>query len=234
MHTLVITDSRGTRLQEHLDKINKKDRIRVLYFKGAGYQRAAERALPVIKRYRPKYIILLLGICDITNYDRSTKTVTLKTPTTAPTINRVMYELREACRLIGLFHTCPISCPTITGVDLADYNHRTPRIADMDTTQYEHYTKNVKTTHPHQLIMNQIIEEVNKQIIAHNREASTPIIWTSKVVHPYNHHRYSNHYHKLLDGCHQRPEVTRQWAAMITKAVNRISPQPSTGAQTTS
>lgn len=221
MSTIIITDSRGAGLQQHLDRLDIIGGTTVLTHSGAGYEMAAIKSLSKIVETKPQIVIMLVGVCDLTCRNKSTKYTSLRYHTMEENVNHVINSAKSSYDLLKATGEFSLSYATITGIDLADYNY--PARKYMDTIQYKQYTTTTKTHHPDQQTLNMSVLQINREITAINKKNNVPTTWVGGIVHAYfkntNHHQYI----RLYDGCHLNDNTKEAWAAQIGKSIKRIS-----------
>lgn len=221
MSTMIITDSRGSGLQDYLVKLSIPGGTTVLTHRGAGYELATIKSLTKIIEVKPKVIIVLVGICDLTLRNKITKQTTLRYNTVAENVEHVINAAKSSYDLLKTAGDSKISYATITGIDIADYNCAERR--HMDTAQYKHYCTHTKTPHPDQNILNLAVLQINREITAINKTNNTPTSWVGGVVHAYFKNRNHHQYIRLFDGCHLNENTKKAWAAQINKSIKRIN-----------
>lgn len=205
---VIITDSRGVGLQNEIELLNDKYYdIRVLIYKGRGMAQAVREATNKFLWFAPDQVIVLAGICDITQKNRETKLVSLQDSRAEDALHRIkdyMSEIKHhlAVRLTEkpyLLTFCPI-----TGTEMATYNNQ------------EH-------KHPDQDILDATIESVNQSIIAFNLVNNVATPWTaSDVHHNMKGGRKKTRYYILAeDGLHLNDSMREKWVATIYSVVNR-------------
>ena len=217
MFTLVICDSRGQGLQEILNEIKDIDTVQIVQYGGAGSVRATMRALPTIKGTPPDLVILMVGICDITQRNKVTKITTLKEFDSETLLNGALVAIRSAVNILRENKCSKISIATVSGVDLADYNNKGRR--HMTPVQYEDHLRLSKQVDPHQELMDTTIVRLNKEIVAINRQARCPTTWAANAVHIYFKKAYHHYYKHLQDGCHATTRTKQYWANQVARTV---------------
>ena len=222
MRCIIITDSRGTGLHRHLAEMNSRDEIKVIIHKGAGYELAVIKSLNVIKSTRPDLIIIMAGICDLTWRDKITKITSIRYKNPEETVQHVIDAAKAAYDLLKATNDYKISFATLTGIDLADYNH--PPRKNMTSDEYKNYTINQKQPHEDQNTVNKAIIEINRQLTSINQANGIPTAWLAGVVHNYFRGKYHHYYVKLADGCHADERTKIEWAKRITKTLIRSMP----------
>ena len=221
MATLIIADSRGAGLQAMLGGEGLVGGVTILVHGGAGYELAALRSLPVIKKQNPQLIIIMTGICDLTWRNRKTKQTGLRHSTVDTNTNHVIQSANTALEIIRSAVVTKVSLATITGIDLADYNN--PARKSMDTEQYRQHCMKAKQQHRDQMVLNMSILEINRRLIALNKSSATPTVWLGGVVHAYFGNKHHHYYIRLHDGCHPNDNTKRAWVRQISKYIKRIS-----------
>lgn len=216
---MVITDSRGAGLQHTLVEMSGMAEVKVIIHRGAGYELSAIKSLNIIKNFRPKLIILMAGICDLTWRDKESKITTIRYSNTEETVSHVINAAKAAYDLLTATNNYKISFATLTGIDLVDYNH--PPRKHMSSTEYKDYTINHKQTHKDQNIINEAIIEINRKLTSINQANNVPTTWTAGIVHSYFRGKYHHYYIKLIDGCHADERTKNEWAKQISKAILR-------------
>ena len=221
MSVLVLADSRGDGLQQLFNSRTTMMRHRVLTYKGAGYEMAAIRAIPVINVIKPDLVVVLVGICDLTRRNKVTKITSLRHSTLIENVEHVMERARSAYDLLHSLGDHLISFATITGLDLTDYN--CPPRKYMSEPDYLNYCKD-RVTHPQQCLLNDSVLEINRRLTALNKASATPTVWVGGVVHSYFRNAHHHYYSRLADGCHLNQTTKGRWVAQIIKSTNRILP----------
>lgn len=220
MSTLLITDSRGSGIQDHLTSLGHIN-TNTLVHRGAGFELSVLKSVTEIKHTRPHLIVILAGVCDLTRRDRTLKTTHLRHNTVNENVNHVIGSAKSALDLIKALGNHRVTLATITGIDLADYNN--PERSNMTADEYRYYCQNTKVMHTQQDILNTSVLEINRQITALNRSNSVPTIWTGGVVHTHSKRKTHHHYIRLFDGCHADSQTKKEWANQIHKALKRIA-----------
>ena len=220
MFTLVISDSRGNGIQDLIKPIIDIGEVQVLQHRGAGYGKAIRDSLTIIDRRNPDLVILMVGICDITTRDRSTKLTSIRNTNQDKLTNNVILALNQAVKELRE-HGCKlISIATIAGIELADYNNPDRRY--MNPEQYEEYRRTTKTTDPNQEQIDTTILLLNKKIVSINRLSASPTTWIASAVHAYFKGAYHHYYKHLQDGCHATQRTKQYWANQIVRTIKII------------
>ena len=223
MKTLIIADSRGAGLQPLLEELGQID-THTLVHRGAGYLMAARKSLGWVNTHNPSLVILMTGVCDLTQRSPTTKITSLRHNTVQGNVEQVIGSAQAALGLLRAAWTGRITLATITGIDLSDYNN--PSRKHMSTDEYKKHCLTDKATHPQQDILNLSVLEINRQITGINRINRVPTIWTGGVVHTYSKRKTYHYYIRLSDGCHADNSTKLEWANQIYKTTNRILAQP--------
>lgn len=226
MNTVIVADSRGGGLQDIIHDINtrnhRSDQVTVLSYSGQGFHGALTRALPTLWATQPDLVILMLGICDLTTRNKTTRVTTLRHTNLQDIIKGVIVSARLAVARLQTSFDCHISLATLTGVDLTDYNF--PHRKFMTQSEYNTYCSEIKTAHPNQDLLNQAVVEINRQLTEINKSNSTPTAWTGSLVHSYYKKRHHHYYKRLYDGCHPDLTTKKAWAHQLCKSIWRILP----------
>lgn len=150
---LFVADSRGRELKVELDKFFHEDQYFLFWHKGLRLSQTADQIIPLITRIRPSLVYILNRICDVTCIrSYNPWTVAIRQPSSDIALSSYMTEvdslhaqLYPISDIIG-FKLMVIFAPLI-GIDLATYN----RDAELSSS-------------PQQLLLNEIIQLINKQI----------------------------------------------------------------------
>ena len=218
MKSLIITDSRGTGISHIIAKNIETDNVTVSVHRGAGLQQAARRALPTFRTLNPEIVIIMAGICNITEKNKRTSEIHLRHRTVTDTVIAVMDSVRAAHNIIReQDQKCTVSIATIPGLDLSDYNNK--RRKYMTDEEYRKYCKTSKTPHPDQETLNEAILEINRRITRYNENNRIPTTWIAGIIHPIYRRKHHHHYARLQDGCHGTTKTRIHWAKQITRTI---------------
>lgn len=217
--TIVITDSRGRGLQELLNARQDLGKVLILAHGGAGAEMAVLKSMKAIKQERPNLVILAAGVCDLTWRHSETKVTSLRNKELEGSVKQVITALQSACELLRVTGEYHVSVATVTGIDLADYNHPTRK--RMNQEQYSHYVSTTKIIHKEQITLNEAINEINRRITSLNKEAGMPTTWTAGVVHSHFNKLTHHYYRRLTDGCHLDNNTKKGWVKQIAKTILR-------------
>ena len=223
MKVLMISDSRGRRLQTLIEAYQPTFEIRVLVYPGAGIELAVLRAIPTLKLFAPDLVLVFAGVCDLTWKNRQTKVVGLKHSEPLGNVQQVMGALRASHELLTTLGMFKISYVTLTGLDLTDCNYRSrPRMSERE---YESYNA-TKKVHRDQAVLNSSVIQINKLIVRFNKSIGSKTTWLAGLVHTYTNKSYHHHYRRLADGCHPTDKTAQAWANQIVKSVTRLMALP--------
>ena len=220
MLTVIITDSRGQGLQELLNTIPDLATMQILQSRGAGCVRATLSAVPFIVKTPPDLVILMAGICDITTRNKITKLTTIKELSQEVLLQGALTAIESAITILIKHNCMRISIATVTGIELADYNNKERRL--MTPVQYDQHMQTTKQFDVHQEIIDTVIVQLNKEIVAINRRARSPTTWTANAVHTYFKKAYHHYYKHLQDGCHATTRTKQYWANQVSRTVQII------------
>lgn len=204
-----------------LGTISHDYNITVLTHPGSGTELAVLKSLAEIKRLKPDLIIITTGICDLTYKSLTTKKVGLRHDQVAINADHVLQAMASAYDLIRAHGDVMVSFATVTGVDMADYNH--PGRKQMNLDRYLEYCTNEKVAHADQSKLNDSVLEINRRIVKLNKGHSAKTVWLAGLIHAYYNKSYHHCYKRLWDGCHPDAVTTRAWACQIVKSIGRIA-----------
>ena len=219
MKVIIISDSRGRRLQALIEAQSPPFDIRVLVHPGAGVEMAVLRSVPTLKLYEPDLVLVFAGVCDLTWKNKRTKEIGLRHTEPLENIQQVMGALKSSHDLLTTLGTFKVSYTTLTGLDLTDCNYK-PR-SRMNDCEYESYNA-TKTVHSDQAALNNSIIQINKLIIKYNKSIGSKTAWMAGLIHTYSNKSYHHHYRRLGDGCHPTSKTAQAWANQIIKSVSRL------------
>lgn len=224
MTTLIIADSRGRGIQDIMDTLSPNPQAKVLVHPGSGCELAVLKSIITIRDMAPELIVVFCGICDLTWRNKSTKKVNLRYRDATDNVTHVMEAVRSSYDLLRAEGSFRIAYATVTGLDITDYNNARRR--HMTDDQYREYCETTKVAHPDQLVLNQAILTINKNIVVFNKRNRTKTVWTAGLVHSYIKKTYHNYYRRLFDGCHPDEKTKNAWAAQLNKSITRIIATP--------
>lgn len=224
MTTLILADSRGSGLQNQLENANSANQThtKVTVHSGAGYELVVLKSHTVINQLKPKLIVIFAGICDLTYRNKTTKITKLRYQTVNENVQHVIDAAKSAYDLIRGITVTKVTFATLTGIDLADYNHKPRKY--MSSNEYKLYCNTNKTIHEQQTTLNMSVIEINRQLTKLNEGNSIPTVWTGGVVHLHSKRKQYHYYIRLYDGCHADDQTKGEWAKQINKAILRIKP----------
>lgn len=202
----IVTDSRGQGLQEELNRVNLKGyTIKVFVKKGCGIAQAVRETSKSLVWMAPDIIIVLAGICDVTQLNRSQWTVSLQDEDINCTIDGIvgcMDATRHHLSIVLTEKPHRIIFGHIVGMDIAKFNRSEQK-------------------HPQQDTLDEMITQVNHHITAFNKENAMLTPWTSQDIHRNKKGgRKTTRYYKLAeDGLHLSNEIREKWAAIIYNVI---------------
>ena len=221
MKTLIIADSRGARLARHLNNTSNISDYVVTTHPGAGLIRATNASYNTMRATQPDIVIIMAGICDVTQKDPVTKEISPRYTDLDTAIDGIMGSIRQAHQDISKWGPPNVSFATLTGVDLTDVNNKERR--HMSESEYHQYCADAKEIHPGQCLLNETILATNRAIIAFNESNRMPTTWLSEVIHPLSRGRHRFYYGHLRDGCHPTETTSKRWATQIIRAIRKIA-----------
>ena len=219
MKLLVISDSRGRRLETLIKARCPPFETHVLVHPGAGIELAVLRSIPTLKCYEPDLVLVFAGVCDLTWKNKVTKEIGLRHTDPHENTQQVMGALKSSHELLVTLGSFKVSYATLTGLDMADCNHR-PR-SHMNDYEYASYNA-TKTIHRDQATLDTYITQINKLIVKYNRSIGSKTTWMAGLVHVYANKSYHHHYRRLGDGCHPTAKTAQAWADQVIKSTTRL------------
>ena len=205
--SVIITDSRGFRLQESILSANVNNipvGITVQKHNGAGLRRLAQEAIDYSRNFPDHIVYVSGGICDFTIKNRVTGEITFdyksQLDLTASIvklldeIDYLMHSNRPYCKFV----ICPL-----VGVDVSRY---IPFIA--------------ATTPNLQNIFTGSTLDVNDHILHINQDRGYRMPYLATRVHTWRNHHYHHYYERLAsDGIHLTDDIRHHWASALIKAI---------------
>lgn len=204
---IIITDSRGAGLQSLIDHQTQRYpcfQVRVLVYKGKGIVEAVELAKPKLAWWKPRIVVVLNGLCDVTLRDRQTKLVTLRYESEELMVN--LYKEYMTTTYHQLQHYLGdgpnrIIFGPLIGIDLFKCNQRV-------------------INENHQASLNTLIHQLNIEINRFNEFNGSITPWLARDVHRNIKGRKKNRYQLLAeDGVHLSPEMRSKWVAELTSSL---------------
>ena len=225
MKVLIISDSRGRRLQALIEGLNPAFTVRVLVHPGAGLELAVLRSVSTLGVFEPDVVLIFAGVCDLTWKNKQTKKIGLQHSTIQGNVDQLMGAVKSSYDLLQSMGKYRISYATVTGVDLMNYNlNPRARVNDRDDGLY----CDSVAQHQDQDVLNDSILEINREIVRFNRTIGSRTTWMAGLVHTYVRGRYRHRYGRLVDGCHPTDMTAQAWAGQIVKSVARLMPDRNT------
>lgn len=198
---LIVADSRGHHLGQHLHRSFVHLDYQLVWRNGLSLAQTPQQIIPIIRSTKPKLVILINGICDLTYIKtREPWTVAMRSPSVTSTVyeymSRLDYVHSQLYQLSDeLGHKLMVIFSTLTGMDMRVYNK---------------YPDELKS--PEQPMLDAAITAINRHIKALNRsmQIATPLL--ASEVHRRCRGRYRLAHAKLWDGCHPNQELCARWA----------------------
>lgn len=202
---IVISDSRGRFLQDYLTT----DRIKVLFYSGATLERMLRLSHSKCLSSMPKYILILGGICNMSQKNRRTGEVTLRFTTEEDLLVSMKSDFLRAWELAHeLYPTYKIIFSGLCGLDLNCCN-------------------GLPGYHRLQPVVDSVIGSINQFIVELNFRAGVfqPKL-TSKVHRRSNKYGCRNQYRLLDDGIHPGITVLKDWSKNISNLLRLLEAPP--------
>lgn len=203
---LVISDSRGSELQYYLDQLDCYPfNIKVLVYKGKSIIEAVKAAKSKILWWSPRFILIMNGICDVTQLDRQTRLVSLRNNE-----RQASLEYRESMDIVNHHlkilldgNQAKVIFAQIVGLDIAKFNKEVlvnPQQEELDAT----------------------ISTINTEINSFNKVNGVISPWLARDVHKNNKGRKKARYWLLgEDGVHLTLELKERWASEILASFHK-------------
>lgn len=194
--TLVVTDSRGIKLAPLYSATYNED-VRIFSYPGATLTKLVLHALNLIQHVKPRLMIIMGGINDLTIRNLETSKVSLKFGTPMAYVEHIMSIINSTRVLVGNeFPNTLLSFAGIIGMDLNKYN-RLPGAADCQSS------------------INSAILEVNRMNANSNQMAGSPHSYFTTKVHKWVDGTCLHRYSLLYDGLHPNDTVLKHWSETI-------------------
>lgn len=221
---LVIADSRGRFLHAPLSQQQAIGSLKIMVLPGATIELSVLKSVAAIGKFRPQTVIIMTGICDITQRNRATKLTTLRHTNVYEVLTRFKSAASDAYALILSLHpNIKIILAPITGVDLLDYNNKHRQ--GLSEAEYKLYKAN-HGSDPNQDLLNSMVLSINKWIVSANVAHKLPTPWIATDVHRYHKGMTHHQYWRLKDGCHPSQALTNSWAKKLARACRDLHQQP--------
>lgn len=193
------------REQYYLDQLDCRPfNIKVLIYKGKGIIDAVWVAKTKLLWWSPQLILVLNGLCDVTQLERQTRLVSLRNNEA-----RAILEYKESMDIVChhlriLFDRNPTQVISqIVGLDIAKHNGEvlpSPQEEELDST------------------INSINVEINKFNSANN----TISPWLARDIHKNTKGHKKTRYYKLgEDGVHLTQDLQQRWASEILASLHK-------------
>lgn len=194
--TLVVTDSRGVKLGPLYSETYNED-VRIFSYPGASLTKLVLHAFTLVQQIKPRLMIIMGGINDLTILNHETRRVSLRFTTPTSYVDHIMSVIYSARVLMrNEFPNTLLSFAGITGMDLNKYN-RLSGAADCQSS------------------INATILEVNRQIAQSNFTANMPHAYFTTKVHKWMDGTCLHRYSLLYDGLHPSETVLKHWIKNI-------------------
>ena len=205
MPVLLTTDSRGHGLRTHLD-ITAPNVFRVSARSGDRMADLFKRVVKKIRKSQERYTVIIImgGICDITERDSVTGQVHLRSLDKDIVTAQIRKDIKKGLKKVKRVSpgTPVIITPTV-GLDLEVCNSVPSQGDEQDT-------------------LNQIVLETNRMLISCNK-IDSKIPWISRTVHHCKGNRQWVHkYRYLHDGCHFNAELKGIIAKELSKSLINV------------
>lgn len=194
--TFVVSDSRGAKLAPLYNESYNED-VRIFFYPGASLTKLVFHAVSLIQHVKPRLMIIMGGINDLTILNRDTRHVSLKFVNPTAYADHIIEIINAARVLVGNeFPNTLLSFAGIIGMDLKKYN-RMPGAADCQTS------------------INAAMLDVNKRIADNNHSAGVPHMYFTTKVHKWVEGTCQHRYSLLYDGLHPSETVLKHWIKTI-------------------
>lgn len=201
---LIVADSRGRELVTEVSNTFIHLDCEVIWKSGLSLLHTPGFAKNTILKLKPKLIYVLTGICDITEISSYEPwTVIMKNPDVHQTVYSYMTKLDLTHSQINsmkttIGHQPMIIFPTQTGLSLGKYNGMREGLM-----------------HPQQYIMNDAINQINRNVTTLNASMNVSTPFLASSVHNRSRGKFRQTYRKLPDGCHPSRELVKTWASKL-------------------
>lgn len=194
--SIIFTDSRGLGLRYALDEKGLNN-IGVFSYCGSNLNEIALRSMKEIYRHKPKLVIYMGGIVDLTKKDPTTKALSIRYTNSAKMVDHMVKSM-DAIRYLlkSVFPNMVVIFAGVCGADLHMYT-RKPGIS------------------PEQDVLDSSILELNRAIRHNNLLAEVPHPYFTSKVHKWMGGRCHHRYHLLFDGLHPGQVVIKQWVGIL-------------------
>lgn len=196
---LVVADSRGRVLNEVIKSFFNDVNLQVIWKGGLTLADSPTFAYQKIIDLKPKLVYALAGICW---------TASLKYATVDACVTNYMMSMDTA--LQGIFglstevgHPIMVIFPTQTGLNFTAYNGYPDDLVS-----------------PSQRILDSAILQINKNIVALNKDMHIKTPFLATAVHMWSRKKLRNLYYKLEDGCHSSYDLGLYWARKLKPNVS--------------
>lgn len=210
---LILADRRAQQLYTKLPS----NIFKVLHFLGATFERMLTECRRHILTLRPKYLVILGGLCDMTVLDRTTRLVKLRHTDSDNLVNHMHQQVVQATELAKqFFPEMKIIFGEVCGIDIDTYNRR-------NGLDDPHVVLAAISQQFHQTVLNASIEKINNIIRQHNRRNRVPHPRFARKLHVVSSGRLTSHRYRLLhNGITPQPVILSDWARQIRQIYKRL------------
>lgn len=201
--TLILSDSRGAKLGLVLANISHEE-FKAFSFPGATMTELIFRSADYIRRFKPRLVIILGGINDMTILDKATRKVSIRFDSVEKCREHFTSIITHSRALLSReYPNVLFTFAGIIGMDMAKYNGQHVKVED-------------------QKMMNDSILEVNRLLKYYNYQHDSPHKYFTTIVHRWELGVCHHSYELLYDGLHPRTPVLRHWIRQIFKLHAKI------------
>lgn len=194
--SIIFTDSRGLALRSYLDE-KEWNNIGVFTYAGCRLSDIGIRSMKEITRYRPKLVIYMGGIVDLTKKNHVTKALSVRYENSAKMVEEFTQTMNALRHLLkASYPNMIVIFAGVCGCDMNMYAGK-PGIA-VD----QHF-------------LDSSVLELNRSIRHNNMLAVVPHPYFTNKVHKWIAGRCQHRYHLLFDGLHPSDIVLRQWVNIL-------------------
>lgn len=204
---VIIADSRGSGLQAEFDMMATQPfDVKVLSFKGKGILDAVQMAISKLIWWAPKIIVILNGLCDLTQKDKASKRVSLRYQSVEEAVlnhTESMDHARHYLYVQLIESPCQLVFAHVVGMDLMKYNKENGQ-SDQ------------------QAMLDESITAINIAVNRFNEQHDAVAPWLARDIHRNVGGRKITRYQKLSeDGVHLTEVIKEKWAVEILSALRK-------------
>ena len=173
---MIITDSRGRKLQQSIDAVNNTGkRVSVKFYPGAGIPRLTNMAVKHLTKFPTDAIIFMGCVNNLTERNEQTGRFHLTIADAATLTKHLTTLIDETTAVLkAYFPTAVVVYAPIIGLSLSTY------LKDYNET--------------HQEAVDTTVLRLNKHIAGINRDNEIPTPWTAAAVHKNRHRKVEHNY----------------------------------------